>query len=528
MNENNPGTEEFVWKFSLQAWVLIVFALLVAAALFRAGLAEMAMNWESEEYSHGYMIPLLALFLLWQTKDKVEWVPFTGSWAGVGLVFLGVLLYAVGTLSAVIDIVSYGFVLTLFGLVLSYSGTQAYRYMGMPLLILVFMIPVPGFLFETMSNELQLLSSKIGVAVIRAFDISVFLEGNVIDLGNYKLQVVEACSGLRYLFPLMTLGFIAAYFFKVAFWKRLLVFLSTIPITVLMNSFRIGIIGVTVEYWGVEMAEGFLHDFEGWVIFMTCTAVLVLEMWLLSRIGRDSRPLLEVFGLVLPESAPAGVERRERRLVPQFLAGVAVLVVAGIVSAAMPERRDVIPERSMFTSFPENIGEWSGKSSRMEQIVVSALNFDDYLMADYTAADDDGVINLYIGYYATQRADKVPHSPKACIPGGGWAIRNMSQLDLDGVRVGERPLSVNRLQIEKGEYKQIVYYWFQQRGRVVTNEYMVKLYLLWDSITRHRTDGALVRLIALVQPGQDLDQVDARLQQFAKQLGGLIPEYIPD
>jgi exosortase D (VPLPA-CTERM-specific) len=528
MKESSVSTDEVVWKFSFQSWALIIVAVLVTAAMFRAGLAEMAMNWESEEYSHGYMIPLLAIFLLWQRKDELERLPFVGSWAGVGLVLVGILLYVLGSLSAVIDIVSYGFVITLFGLALSLAGTQAYRYMAMPLLILVFMIPVPGFLFETMSNQLQLLSSQIGVAVIRAFGISVFLEGNVIDLGSYKLQVVEACSGLRYLFPLMTLGFIAAYFFKVAFWKRLVVFLSTIPITVLMNSIRIGIIGVTVEYWGVEMAEGFLHDFEGWVIFMTCTAVLVAEMWLLAKIGRDPRPLLEVFGLVLPEKTPADIERKERRPTRHFLASLAILVIAGAAFELMPERQDVIPERRTFTGFPEQIGEWTGKSGRMEQIFVSALNFDDYLMADYHTADGEEFINLYIGYYATQRADKVPHSPKACIPGGGWAIRKMSQLTIDDVTIGGLPLSVNRLQIEKGEYKQIVYYWFQQRGRVVTNEYMVKLYLLWDSITRRRTDGALVRLIAFVQPGQEVEDVDARLQRFASHLSGLLTEYIPD
>jgi exosortase D (VPLPA-CTERM-specific) len=528
MNERNAIPGQFVWKFSIQDWALIMVGLLTAAALFREGLAEMAMNWETEEYSHGYMIPLLAVFLLWQKKDELERLEFTGSWAGLALVVVGIFLYVLGTLSAVIDIVSYGFVVTLFGLALSFGGRRAYSHMVMPLLILVFMIPVPGFLFESMSNSLQLLSSKIGVAVIRAFDISVFLEGNVIDLGNYQMQVVEACSGLRYLFPLMALGFIAAYFFKVSFWKRLVVFLSTIPITVLMNSTRIGIIGVTVEYWGVEMAEGFLHDFEGWAIFMACTVVLVLEMWLLSRVGRDPRPLMEVFGLVLPERAPKEITRVERKPTRQFLASLAILVIAAATLELMPDREDLIPGRQMLTGFPGQIGEWKGKADKMEQIFQSKLNFDDYLMADYNTAGGDEFVNLYIGYYAVQRADKVPHSPKACIPGGGWAIRNMSRLILDDVKVSGQPLLVNRLQIEKGDYKQIVYYWFQQRGRVVANEYMVKLYLLWDSITRRRTDGALVRLTTFVEPGQDPVEADARLQKFARHISGVLPAYIPD
>ena len=144
-----------------------------------------------------------------------------------------------------------------------------------PLLFLLFMIPLPNFLYNNLSAQLQLLSSELGVAVIRLFDIGVYLEGNVIDLGTYKLQVVEACSGLRYLFPLTSLAFLMAYLFKAAAWKRIVIFLSSIPITLLINSFRIGVIGVLVEYWGPGQAEGFLHDFEGWVVFMSSLGVLL-------------------------------------------------------------------------------------------------------------------------------------------------------------------------------------------------------------------------------------------------------------
>ena len=112
------------------------------------------------------------------------------------------------------------------------------------------MIPLPSFLYFNLSQELQLISSMIGVAVIRLFDISVYLEGNVIDLGVYQLQVVEACSGLRYLFPLMSFGFLISYIYRGPVWQKIVIFLSTIPITVVMNSFRIGVIGcVSRVFW---------------------------------------------------------------------------------------------------------------------------------------------------------------------------------------------------------------------------------------------------------------------------------------
>ena len=137
---------------------------------------------------------------------------------------------------------------------------------------------------------MQLISSELGVLVIRLFDIPVYLEGNIIDLGTYKLQVVEACSGLRYMYPLLSLSLILAFFFRVVMWKRVLVFVSAIPITIVMNSIRIGIIGVLVEYFGIEVAEGFLHDFEGWVIFLVCFFFLYLEMWLITARERRNVP----------------------------------------------------------------------------------------------------------------------------------------------------------------------------------------------------------------------------------------------
>ena len=175
-----------------------------------------------------------------------------------------------------------------------------------------------------------------------------------------QLQVVEACSGLRYLFPLMSLAFICAYFYKVPLWKRALVFLSSIPITILMNSFRIGVIGVTVEYFGKEAAEGFLHDFEGWIVFMACTAILIGEMWLLARLGEDPRPLQEVFGLTFPDPLPAGTRFRERTLPKQFWVVCALLVAALGLSLSLEHREEIVPQRSEYVEFPLKVGDWVG------------------------------------------------------------------------------------------------------------------------------------------------------------------------
>lgn len=521
-------TESVVWKEPPVVFAALAIAVALVILLFQDGLVYMVRAWQGqEEYSYGYLIPFITLFLIWQKKDLLRTLPFSGSWAGVGLTLAGMLFFLLGVLGSAYSIIQYSFVMVIFGLALAFAGWRPFKVIFVPLLFLLFMVPLPGFLNQSLSNTLQLISSELGVAVVRLCGITVYLEGNVVDLGSYKLEVAEACNGLRYLFPLMTFGLIAAYLFKVPLWKRVLLFLSTIPITIIMNSVRIGLIGVTVEYWGPSMAEGLLHDLEGWVMFMVCTGVLALEMWLLTRIGSDKRPLRQVFGLTFPMPAPSQADFRYRSIPMPFHVAVALVLVVMAVSYALPERQEITPERQQFSFFPMAFSEWDGRAQRLDDVYIDALNFDDYLMADYRNPQGSK-INLYVGYYATQRADKVPHSPRACLPGGGWKISEIGEHGLPGMVNSGEPMRVNRALIEKGEEKLLVYYWFQQRGRIITNEYAVKGYLLWDAMNSGRSDGALVRLMAPLPHGQEVAEADAALSRFAASMLPELHHYVPD
>lgn len=524
--ENNVK-HQTIWKEPVWIWFILLVLFGLLGIIFYDGLSATIGAWSKEEYSHGYMIPLVVAFLIWQKKDQLEKTRFKDSWTGAVIVLLGIGLYFVGELSTLYIIIQYAFLVTLFGIAFCTVGWEGMRKIAVPLLFLGFMIPLPSFLFNNLSALLQLISSQLGVAVIRFFGVSVYLEGNVIDLGNYQLQVVEACSGLRYLFPLMSLAFLCAYFFKGALWKRVIIFLSSIPITVLMNSFRIGVTGVLVDYKGIAMAEGFLHDFEGWFIFMSCLGILIVEMWILSKIGRDgNRPLREVFGLDFPEPSPKGASVRYRNLPKPLLFSVFLLMVTAASSFTLAQREEIIPLRADFSGFPLQIGSWQGKGERMEQIYVDALKFDDYIMANF----DNGAgktINFYVAYYGSQRKGESAHSPRSCLPGDGWKMTGLTDKIVDGADVDGIPLKVNRVEIQKGDYKQLVYYWFQQRGRVITNEYLVKWYLFWDALTKNRTDGALVRLTTLVMPNEDIASAEGRLDDFTKAVTGVLDEYVP-
>jgi exosortase D (VPLPA-CTERM-specific) len=480
-----------------------------------------------EEYGYAYFLPFITAYLIWQRRDRLVETEFRPSWLGVAVVLMAGFLFFMGEIATTFTLVQYALILTIVGLAYALLGWQAFKIVAGPLFLLFFIVPLPPFIYNNLSGKLQLISSQLGVEVIRWFGISVFLEGNVIDLGDYKLQVVEACNGLRYLFPLVSLAFLAAYLYRVEFWKRVVVFLSSIPITVLMNSFRIGVIGVLVDNWGQEQADGFLHYFEGWIVFMACLVILLLEMALLAKIGSTKRTLKDVFGLEMPKALPEGVQYHVRPVVPVHYAILVSVALIAVSSLYIKTQQEILPERQDFSSFPMTIDSWRGDEDRLEDIYLRSLKLDDYLIGDY--ADKMGsVVNLYVAYYASQQAGSAAHSPRSCIPGGGWKIVGVTQVDIPGLQVNGQPLSVNRLVIERGEIKQLVYYWFQQRGRVITNEWLVKWYLFQDGLTKHRTDGALVRLTTTIRMGEEWVDGDKRLVNFTGNVVPLLDTYIPN
>jgi len=525
---DRSGAAVFVWRLSWGPMLIAAAVGVLSLWLFWDGLWLMGAWWlNNPEYSHCILIPPVAAFLIWQQKDRLERIPFEGSWWGVALVLLGGGLLVLGQLATIYTLVQYAYLVTLYGLVLSFIGARAFRLLAVPLLILVFMIPLPQFFLYNLSAKLQLLSSELGVWFMRLFGVSVYVEGNVIDLGGYRLQVAEACDGLRYLFPLMTLGFLMAYFYKGAMWKRVLLFLSSIPITIVMNSWRIGTIGLMVEHWGIGMAEGFLHEFQGWMVFMLSAALMLGEIVLLNRIGHESGTWRQLFGVEFPAPTPSGVAMRKRPLPKTFIAAAAVLVAFVLTALALPRPSEIIPARASFVEFPMHLGAWSGRRASLDGIYIDQLKLDDYLLADYVS-DDGRQTNLYISYYNTQRKGEAVHSPRACLPGGGWQLRDFNQRDIPSVRINGQALRVNRTLIALGNQRELVYYWFQQRGRIVTNEFAVKWYLFWDAITRHRTDGAMVRIITSVPLGSNETAADRSLGEFASRIAPDLPRYIPN
>jgi len=515
---------------------LILSVIAAAASLTLLGLAasgavdQLSKSWQQEEYSHAPIIPFIAMFLAAQRSPRFAEVAVGSSWMGALLFVLALLIALLGQLGLLYTLSMYAIWLGIVALVVAAFGAPAAKTMWVPLAYLLFAIPLPGLLYNALSQELQLISSEIGVAGIRLFGIAVFQAGNVIDLGTYQLQVVEACSGLRYLFPLTSFGFLLACIYQGSIWAKAVIGLMTIPIAVAMNCVRIIVVGISVEYWGISAAEGFLHDFEGWAVFIACLALLLVGAYGVSKVDRKEDDFLNRLDLDLPPiSSISWPTLRGSGLPIVSIVLVALVSAPAIISASSTEA--VIPQRPLtFNTFPLLHENWIGRESSLDLASLEKLQLTDYLMANYSKGDArNEQVNLYVAWYEAQHKGAMAHSPRACLPGGGWQIVDIEQRTLDRHSLSKsdsQSLRVNRVLIQKDEQRQLVYYWFSQRGRILTNEYAVKWYLFLDGLLKKRADGSMIRVVAPIPKGVNEAKIDQQLEEFVETFSPVIDRYI--
>jgi exosortase D (VPLPA-CTERM-specific) len=295
------------------------------------------------------------------------------------------------------------------------------------------------------------------------------------------------------------------------------------------------------------VAEGFFHDFSGWFIFMLTVGFLVLFMWVL-RLLPPRQPAMINSTADDAGMAPDGRNGGEREIAnpqpaseevnttigatgrsnplfaPHFLVACCLLGLTLAISLGV-EFHEQIPTNRPLAEFPLTLGQWEGHRMTMEQQIIDTLDLSDYVITDFQ--DNEGrSVNCHVAYYQTQRKGESIHSPATCMPGGGWVF-NESGKKMVPLNPGASAMPVNRAFMQKGEAKQLSYYWFPMRGRVLTDAYEMKLYNFWDALTRQRTDGALVRLITPLYGDESVASAEARLQAFMGDVVPVLDRFLP-
>jgi exosortase len=243
-------------------------------------------------YSHGFLIIPIALYFVWERRQKLAAAPLAPSW--MGLVFLGggIAVLLAGLWGSELFLSRVSLLPVTAGIVLFLFGWAHLRILVFPIAFLLLMIPIPAIIFNQIAFPLQMFASRVGEWAISAVGIPVLREGNVLILAHTTLEVAEACSGIRSLVSLITLGIVYGYFMDQRSWVRLLLVASAVPVAILANGARVAGTGMAAHWIGKDAAEGFFHEFSGWIVFLFAfVMILAIQKFIVKVAPKPAQPL---------------------------------------------------------------------------------------------------------------------------------------------------------------------------------------------------------------------------------------------
>jgi exosortase len=255
---------------------LATIFLLVAVVYYQV-LGKLVIDWwQIPDFSHGFLVPLFAAYLVWEKRSVLRCTKIDPSWTGIVVMALGLVVLLLGVYGSELFLSRISLAILLAGLVLCFGGWQILRELRFALLVLLLAIPLPAIVFNQITFPMQIIASKLATGLLQSIGVPVLREGNIIVLPLMKLEVAEACSGIRSLMSLFTLAVFYGYFLENSIWRRVALVLASIPIAIAANAVRIVGTGLCVQYWDPDKAMGFFHEFSGWVVFLVSLTCLYL------------------------------------------------------------------------------------------------------------------------------------------------------------------------------------------------------------------------------------------------------------
>jgi exosortase len=277
-NVQAPATSKNAWFLQSPdlAWRSVLIGTLLMAVYWRV-LGKLVTDWwRIPDFSHGFLVPVFAAYLVWTKRKILRETRIVPSWAGIVVIALALLVLLLGVYGAELFLSRVSLVILLTGLVLCFGGWQLLKELRFAILVLLLAIPIPSIIFNEITLPLQILASKLASSLLPLFGVPVLREGNVIELPSIKLEVAEACSGIRSLISLFTLSIFYGYFLEKSFARRAILALASVPIAIAANVVRILGTGLCVQYWDPDKALGFFHEFSGWVMFLVSLGCLFI------------------------------------------------------------------------------------------------------------------------------------------------------------------------------------------------------------------------------------------------------------
>jgi exosortase D (VPLPA-CTERM-specific) len=504
-------------KFWTAPWFKPVTLLVFFVAAYWVPLKAMvSIWWIDDDYSYGFLIPVISAYILWDKREVIKKLHLKSAGKVLPFLIFFVLLSLYGILgsSGNISMPSVPILIILFTTFC--FGWATIKELIIPLGFLIFMVPIPSSIEGTLGLSLKNISTKMGEAIIRSFNIPVNVNGNVIDLGVTQLQVVDACNGLRYLFPLFALGVAYAYFFEKITWKRIAVVLSTIPIAVITNGVRIGITGILAQKYGASVAEGFFHGFSGWLLFMfafACLFVVSRILTLFPSKGKADGKKSDVN----EEPKPPLQKGFTGNINGAFFTSIGLMMIVGALSLSTGALPPVLLKSGIKTFSTEFAG-WKGQASIVTPETIIKSGAEEAFSAFYNNDKQNGV-SLYMGYRSTAflSNENFFHSPTVCLPASGWTILSKSTHVIGNVpQFGK--LEVGQLIMEEMGEKELVYYWFQTKDKTTPYKTINRFHLAVHALERDNTHDFFIRPITHISKNETIEAAQIRMDGFVRDM----------
>lgn len=506
----------FVESLKIYRWNFIGLLFLLGV-LYAKIFPSMVLQWHQDEnYSHGFIVPLIAGYFLYTRWDKLKDVPVTRWNAGLMVVLCGLVQLLIGWLGTEYFSMRSSFIVILAGLVLYLCGTAAFRIVLLPIAYLLFMVPIPYIIYDSVAFPLKIFVTKVSVMTLKAIGIVVMREGNIIMFPALTLEVADACSGIRSLISLLALSVAYAFFLRIPLWKRWVLICAAVPIAIFTNAVRVIVTGILAQFWGAKAAEGFFHEFAGMVVFAVAMVMLVALGALLGA-GKQ-KP--EENGRKTDVREQATEIREQKSMVWRF---ISLFVMLSVVALYLNLHKDlVVPMNKSFDQFPRGLSGWRmTQDFPMSENIQKVLMATDTLTRRYESAEGK-TVDLYIGYHGGGKDSGEIHSPKNCLPSGGWHEISTKRRILD---VSGSKIDLVQAVYKKGDSKQLFLYWFQVQDKTVSDEYSLKIAQITNSMLNRRRDASFVRISVPFE----VDESGAMLlgERFAKDFYPVIQSYLP-
>jgi exosortase D (VPLPA-CTERM-specific) len=503
---------------------IAILALLFLAAYYVPLKSMATIWWNNEDYSYGFLIPIMSAYLLWEKRKIINRIPINPTWSVLPVLVIFVLLSLYGILGSSGNISMPAVPILIILFVGFCFGIEIVKELIMPLGFLFLMVPVPAIFERYLGLHLKSISTNLGGAFIGLFNIPVFVSGNIIDLGVTQLQVVDACSGMRYIFPLLGVGILYAYFFERVMWKRILCVLVTLPMGVLFNALRIGITGILTNKFGAKVSQGFFHDFSGWVIFLFAIAMLFVFSRLLSALSPKTSLSKRPFDpKPTPHSMAAGDVKTTRAL---LTASIILVCVAGLSlsTSALP----AMNIQGGIDEFPLTIGKWRGSHEAVNPVIVKESGAEE-AFSGYFRDGSGKTVSLYMGYRSTAflANENFFHSPTVCMPSSGWAEQDVKRRTISDVPYFDK-LSVMTMVIEKEGIRQLVYFWFQTKDEATHDKNINRFHLSLHALRRDNTYDLFMRPITLIQSTEKIEDAEKRLDGFVREMMPILLQFLKE